>query len=140
MTLLKSQHFRDFVEINQEHMCSIFHKLQGIKREGKTSQGKRQCEFHHQLKHPTPLRWSMGPSLHVASPVRPNGCGPRAGCGTRRGLRRSPDPEVLPGVRECQPVRGDCNWCDLCWERKQSWRNPEEASSPADGGNRTRDN
>lgn len=48
MTLLKSQHFRDFVEINQEHMCSIFHKMQGIKREGKISQGKRQCEFHHQ--------------------------------------------------------------------------------------------
>lgn len=24
--------------------------------------------------------------------------------------------------------------------RENSWRNPEEASSPADGGNRTRDN
>ena len=79
MTLLKSQHFRDFVEINQEHMRSIFHKLRGIKREGKISQGKRRHEIHHPLKPSTPLPCSPGPSFHPASPGAPHGVG-RGGC------------------------------------------------------------
>lgn len=75
MTLLKSQHFRDFVEINQEHMRSIFHKLQGIKREGKISQGKRRHEIHHPLKPSTPLPCSQGPSFQPVSPVHPTAWG-----------------------------------------------------------------
>lgn len=105
MTLLKSQHFRDFVEINQEHMRSIFHKLRGIKREGKISQGKRRHEIHHPLKPSTPLPCSPGPSFHRASPVHPHGGGAEE-ARKPRDRRRSPDGRGAPGGREHQPASG----------------------------------
>lgn len=94
MTLQKSQHFHDFEEINQEHMCSIFHKLQGIKREGKISEGKR---------HVSSITSCATTHSCLGVPV---GMGPRLGVG-HGGHPDAAHTWMLAGWREHQLARGD---------------------------------